>query len=188
MSDTDSTVLSYPLPHYLVGNGLGQMKLVHKIKTGIFIRKKLYYILDSNNQETIKSSGIDPNKLNYNIFKILLNGESTEISVTNFNVEWKTLNINVVDTNIKLHGLIGKIKTIYNTQDVNYKYISFPIKYNIIIHPLYPILNTETIKLQKIKLDLMNNKKKIEIIIKLRNINYFDLFNSLYFFIYFCLI
>lgn len=46
MSDTDSAVLPHPLPDHLVGSGLGQMKLVHKIKKGIFIKKKI--ILYSN--------------------------------------------------------------------------------------------------------------------------------------------
>jgi hypothetical protein len=34
-------------------------------------------------------------------------------------------------------GLVGKIKTLYNIKDVNYKFISFPIKYNLIPHPLH---------------------------------------------------
>jgi hypothetical protein len=42
MSDTDSIVLPYPLPNHLIGNELGQMKLEHIIKQGIFIRKKFY--------------------------------------------------------------------------------------------------------------------------------------------------
>jgi hypothetical protein len=50
MSDTDSAVLPYPLPDHLVGNGLGQMKLVNVIKKGIFIKKKTYYILTSENK------------------------------------------------------------------------------------------------------------------------------------------
>jgi hypothetical protein len=87
MSDTDSAVLPYPLPDHLIGNGLGQMKLVNKINKGIFIRKKLYCILDFNNYETIKASGIDSSHLNYDLFLKLLNGESLTIERTNFNVE-----------------------------------------------------------------------------------------------------
>jgi hypothetical protein len=52
------------------------------------------------------------------------------------------LNINVVTSNIKIQGLTDKIKTIYNTRDVNFKFISFPIKYNIIIHPMFPLTIT----------------------------------------------
>ena len=59
MSDTDSAVLIKPLPDYLVGNNIGQMKLEQGIKQGIFIRKKLYCILNNNNQEIIKASGLD---------------------------------------------------------------------------------------------------------------------------------
>ena len=82
MSDTDSAILTKPLPNYLVGKELGQMKLVHEIKQGIFIKKKLYYILDNNNQELIKASGLDSSKLNYNSFLNLLNGETIKIERT----------------------------------------------------------------------------------------------------------
>jgi hypothetical protein len=45
MSDTDSAVLPYSLPNNLVGKELGQIKLVSKIKHGIFIpNKTLLYI------------------------------------------------------------------------------------------------------------------------------------------------
>ena len=50
MSDTDSAILFKPLASSLVGRGLGQMKLEGRIKKGIFIKKKLYYILTSENK------------------------------------------------------------------------------------------------------------------------------------------
>jgi hypothetical protein len=87
MSDTDSAVLPYPLPDHLVGKGLGQMKLVSEIKHGLFLRKKFYCILNKNNQEIIKSSGVDASRLNYDSFKKLLNGESLIIERTNFIVD-----------------------------------------------------------------------------------------------------
>jgi hypothetical protein len=68
MSDTDSAVLTKPLPSNLVGTDIGQMKLEQEIKQGIFIRKKLYGLINSDNQERIVSSGIDSSKLNYNSF------------------------------------------------------------------------------------------------------------------------
>lgn len=150
MSDTDSVVLPKPLPDHCVGVDLGQLKLEHKIMEGIFIKKKFYYIKNSNKQEIIKSSGIDSTRLNYESFIKLLEGKTINIERINFNVEWKGLNINVVSSDIIIPGLNKKIKTIYNTPDSNFKYISFPKKYNIIVHPLYPIL----VKLEnKIKID-----------------------------------
>jgi len=147
MSDTDSAVLTKPLSDHLVGNGLGQMKLVHKIKTGIFIRKKLYYILDSNNKEIIKSSGIDSSHLDYNLFKNLLNGETVQIKRNNFKVEWKELNVNYVSTDISIQGLIGEIKTIYNTKDVNLKFISLPATKKNSIIPYYYLNKSERNKI-----------------------------------------
>jgi len=137
MSDTDSVVLSYPLPDYQVGEKIGQMKLEQKISKGLFFKKKFYCIINSNNQEIIKASGLDSSKLNYNSIQQLLNGESISIERTKFNLDWETLGINAISSNIEIQGLKGEIKTIYNTPDVNYKYISFPIKYSIIINPEY---------------------------------------------------
>jgi len=146
MSDTDSVVLTKPLPAYLVSRELGKMKLEHEIKKGIFIRKKLYCIVNSNGKLIVKSSGIDSNKLNSDSFEALLRGEPVIIERTNFNVEWKTLNINVVKSNVEIQGLVGKVKTNYNMPDVNFKYISFPIKYQIIVHSLYPIAPVQSKK------------------------------------------
>jgi|SRR6266404_7412156 len=87
MSDTDSAVLPYQLSNNLVGYNLGQMKLVHKIKKGIFIKKKLYCIVDNLDKEFVAASGIDSSKLNYNSFTTLLKGEPVEIERTNFNVD-----------------------------------------------------------------------------------------------------
>lgn len=39
ISDTDSVVLTKPLPEQLIGGELGQLKLEHEITEGIFIRK-----------------------------------------------------------------------------------------------------------------------------------------------------
>ena len=140
MSDTDSAVLPKPLSSHLVGGELGQMKLEQEIAEGIFIRKKLYAIKNSKGQEIIKSSGINSSRLNYNLFLNLLNGESIEIERVNFNVEWKQLTLKVVSSNIFIHG-IHNIKTLYNTPDVNFKFISIynPNLYSLIVHPLYPI-------------------------------------------------
>jgi hypothetical protein len=55
------------------------------------------------------------------------------------------MNIDVVKIKIIVQGLTGKIKTIYNTPDVNFKFISFPIKYSIIIHPTIKIKEKENL-------------------------------------------
>jgi hypothetical protein len=152
MSDTDSVVLTKPLPDHQVGGEIGQMRLEQGIKQGIFIRKKLYCILNYRDQEVVKSSGLDSDKLNLNSFLELLNGKSLNLEVIRFNVEWENLNINVINSNVKLQGLTSKIKTIYNTNDVNFKFISFPIKYNVIDHPLFPFVTEVDNKTNKINI------------------------------------
>lgn len=135
MSDTDSVFLTKPLPEYLINKKLGYMKLENEALNGIFIRKKLYYIENTKKEIIIKSSGLDSSRLNYKMFIKLLNGGSVEVERTSFNKEWESLNINVKSSNVVVQGLTGKIKTIYNTPDVNFKTISFPLNYNLIPHP-----------------------------------------------------
>lgn len=122
MSDTDSVVLPSPLPSQYIGEELGKLKLEQEIVEGIFIRKKFYYIKNINNQEIIRASGLDSSHLNYKSFIRLLNGETLSILRTNFSVEWKELNIYTVKSEVIVHGLVGKIKTIHNTKVVNLNY------------------------------------------------------------------
>jgi hypothetical protein len=61
----------------------------------------------------------------------------------------------VVNSNLEVQGLRGEIKTIYNTKDVNYKFISFPINYSLIVHPLYPlIVQTVIVDKENIKINI----------------------------------
>jgi hypothetical protein len=71
--------------------------------------------------------------------------------------------------------LEGKIKTIYNTPDVNYKFISFPKNYNLIVHPLYP-LQTNLNQINKNNLNQNQENKDIFIL--------FSKFEILLFFIF----
>jgi hypothetical protein len=88
------------------------MKLEYKIKYGIFIRKKFYYILDSQGEEIMKSSGINPKLLNKNKYIKLLNGEDVTTETTNFRLSWKKLTLNLSKKNITSKGLYTPIKTI----------------------------------------------------------------------------
>lgn len=169
-SDTDSAVLTRPLHNNLVGVRLGQMKLEQKILKGIFIRNKLYCIINSKGQEIIKSSGIDSSRLNYELFIKLLNGGSIEIERTTFNVGWKDLSLKVVSSNLFIHG-IPRVKTIYNTPDVNFKFISIynPLKYSLIVHPLFTIIHA-------VKVHQKNKIKNTRVLGLISEFSYLELF------------
>ena len=47
--DTDSLILSKPLPPAVVGNGLGQFKLESIIIEGMYLSKKFYLVRIKNN-------------------------------------------------------------------------------------------------------------------------------------------
>ena len=122
-SDTDSVVLPKSLPLNFIGKELGQMKLEHQIEKGIFIRKKLYAIIDNMGNLTVKSSGVKSSTLNFEKFKLLLDGNSVICKSLSFEVLWKELNINIVNKSINLKGLSGNIIDIKNHYDINFKAI-----------------------------------------------------------------
>lgn len=201
MSDTDSVVLIKPLPQKLIGTEIGQMKLEYEFKKGIFIRKKLYYLLTHDGKEIIKASGVDSQKLNYNSFKLLLENKSITIQRTEFKVGWKDLTLKIENSDIKLQGLIGGIKNKFNVIDTNFKSI---VKLNldfILIGSLDPLpifknsiilgySNREIIiwLTPKLEIILYKNKYKNIIFYPLINKSSFHvptLFNILfYFFVY----
>ena len=57
-SDTDSAVVDAPLPDFMVGDGLGQLKLEHTINKAIFLAPKVYGLVDIDGNEIIKVKGI----------------------------------------------------------------------------------------------------------------------------------
>jgi len=74
-SDTDSVVLTHKLQDHFVSNEIGKMKLEHKIKDGVFSRKKLYAIINDKDKLIIKASGADNNKLTFDdILNLLRRG------------------------------------------------------------------------------------------------------------------
>jgi hypothetical protein len=87
MSVTDSAVLINKLDDSVVSAQallasqqpeLGQMKLEHEIKHGIFIRKKLYALKTSTNKTVIKASGANKQFLTFDNFVELLKGKNVE--------------------------------------------------------------------------------------------------------------
>ena len=109
-SDTDCVVLKYKLDDMYVGIELGQFKLEHEIKRGIFIRNKLYIIENINNQFIIKASGVDAKSLDWNKFVDLLNGNNIVTKRISFNVLWSQMKLDIVEQDINLHGITNNIE------------------------------------------------------------------------------
>lgn len=87
--DTDSAIMQYPLPEVLVGPGLGMMKYEDDIKLGLFADKKLYYAVNSEGKENIKSRGVgkDFNRkdiLKLGHFLLMLAGHVVAVIKTKF--------------------------------------------------------------------------------------------------------
>ena len=57
-TDTDSIVTDMQLPSYLIGKELGQFKLEHNIKKGVWLAPKVYAIINDKNQTIMKVKGL----------------------------------------------------------------------------------------------------------------------------------
>ena len=58
-SDTDSFVIDKPLPSFMVGKELGQVKLEYVIKRAVFLAPKVYGIKTETGDEVIKVKGVN---------------------------------------------------------------------------------------------------------------------------------
>ncbi len=95
-SDTDSLVVDGVLPSHLLDNAeLGKLKLEHKIKEGIFVMPKVYYLLTSDNKEVLKCKGY-PGKLTHSDYLSLLKGETLqELQVNKWQRSLKDSNVQI---------------------------------------------------------------------------------------------
>jgi hypothetical protein len=88
-TDTDSLVLKHPLDPKYVGDGLGQFKLVGKIKRAYFISPKLYCLILENGDTIIKSKGVDSKHLTEQDFIEMLYGCNKLIPIHRFVKDFK---------------------------------------------------------------------------------------------------
>jgi len=102
----------------------------------------------------IKASGAKSKLLKFNDFKLLLNGQSIPTQRKSFNVNWKKLEINIVETKMTLKGLNHPAITLFNSEDTNFRAISYPKSYPILIS------NFITIEEEREDKNMMIGKRK----------------------------
>ena len=101
-SDTDSIILEKELTENIVGNELGQWKLEAVIEKGIFIRPKLYSYFTVDGVLNKVASGVDSNKLNYEDYEELANGNAVTTNKLKMSVNWDRLEIKTFNQDITL--------------------------------------------------------------------------------------
>lgn len=105
-SNTDSLILRQPLPDDLIGKELGQWKLEHHFKEGVFVKPKLYCYVDVNNNELIrKASGVVAGYLKYQDYVDLAQGKTVTTNKDIFKLNWKDLKIEIVNVETNLKGI-----------------------------------------------------------------------------------
>jgi hypothetical protein len=112
-TDTDSIVTDITLDDKLVGNGLGQFKLEHKVKEGYFISNKTYCLqlfekfydkyLDEWRDYIIKSKSVDRESLKVNDFINLYKGISLEATKRSAISNYSKGSVLIVDDKIQVN-------------------------------------------------------------------------------------
>ena len=101
-SDTDSLILENKLTPNIIGKEIGKWKLEGEILKGIFVRSKLYMYEDINGYIKKVASGVNANDLSYQDYIELANGKPVTSNKLKMNINWKNLNINVINEKITL--------------------------------------------------------------------------------------
>jgi len=133
-SDTDSIVIDKPLPNEFIGKDLGLVKLEHVIKKAVFLAPKVYGLIDTEGNETIKIKGVTDevtSTIHINDLDHLLIKDSSR--VFNQHKWYKSLiqgNISISDVLYNLKVTSNKRNAVYvdevfnSTEPLNYEEIT----------------------------------------------------------------
>lgn len=128
-TDTDSIVTDIPLDSNLVGNKLGQFKLVDEIKEAYFITSKTYCLILKNKNKSIviKVKGAYNGSLSLSDFKELYNGFSVNALKRNTTTNHQEGYVLIGDVKIKLdsNSYVKREKVFLDNKWVDTK----PLKY-----------------------------------------------------------
>lgn len=148
-TDTDSFFTDKPIPDYLIGEELGQLKDELKgatIKKAYFLGIKKYGYIDSNNKIHSIFSGIERNSLTWNEIEQIANG-FTVVKQTpiRFFKNFNTLNINIknnLNTSIIFNPRKILIKNFYKPIKINIKIlVTFNYYLKIIKYRIISLIN-----------------------------------------------
>lgn len=117
-SDTDSIVTNVPLPDWMVGTELGQVKLEHVIKKAVFLAPKVYALITEDNKEIIKVKGLRHDvisKLRFSDFEALL---IKDFSREFIQEKWFT---SITKSEISISDVIYTLKTTSNKRELIYE-------------------------------------------------------------------
>jgi hypothetical protein len=122
-SDTDSVVIDKELPQFMVGDGLGQLKLESVVKRAVFLAPKVYALITLDNLEIVKVKGLKEDVLT----DIHIQDSSKDIIQTKWFKKVIEGEITVSDVAYNLKATSNKRAPIYidgvfeNTKPFNYE-------------------------------------------------------------------
>lgn len=114
--DTDSIIMSKPIPSKFTGDALGLFKLKYIIIEAFLYAKKAYMLVTIDNKQIIKFRGISRANtlLKYDNFVSIYKGEDYIVKQVRFKKDIKNLTVKITNQNFTIKGLINK--------DINYRF------------------------------------------------------------------
>lgn len=110
-TDTDSVVLGQPLPKEVISSSvLGKFKLEDRVIKGYFLAPKSYFYIAKDSTNVLKFKGPAKNLVQPEWFKLQFENPSRTEQVqvvSNFRIDWHTLNIIKKDTFVRLGIKLG---------------------------------------------------------------------------------
>jgi hypothetical protein len=120
-SDTDSLILDCPLPDHLTGGLLGQFKLEHRIKEGIFIGPKTYGLRFEDGTDLIKIKGLKQanNQVSFDQLKgLLIKDSSFKVNQDKWFRSLPNSNIQILNSLYTLRATENKRTFVYNQDGI----------------------------------------------------------------------
>lgn len=129
-TDTDSVVLSQPLPDDMISSSiLGMFKLEDIVMEGYFLAPKSYYYKSINQEKVIKYKGAAKSQITADWFISQFETPDRQQHVpveSNFRVDWRTFNIYKKEQSIKV-GLSPGTKRVHIMNDKKRWFDTLPI-------------------------------------------------------------
>lgn len=102
-TDTDSVVLSKPLPEELVSSSiLGKFKLEARIREGFFLAPKAYSFLPYEGEGVVRYKGAAKDHITHEWFRSQYYDPDRRQKVNNFRIDWHVLNIVKKDLSMEI--------------------------------------------------------------------------------------
>lgn len=116
-SDTDSLVTNKPLPDYLLGSKLGQLKIEENIKSGLFLAPKVYGYINPELKSKVKIKGLKSPFDYFELYPVLYKNTTLSKSQSKWYRLWNEGTISIKDELYSLNLTYHKRQLVFDSSN-----------------------------------------------------------------------